>query len=292
MAKARDIAEQIAEKDARSLAPAEARPGREEKEAPGRRAAPGRPDAPHQLFLPGNPPDDQRAVTPSEEREGESTMVSVDLQGKTALITGGTKGIGLASALALAEAGAQVFLTYKWGSADLDEGGGGVRQRAAPCARCSSKRTPLRRRTPCTLMDELSASAEKIDIFISNVSFALRTLTLADYKKRSLFKTLEYSTWPLIDYTRRIKEKFGSYPKYVLAISSDGPDHFYPGLRLRCRLEGPPGVLFAVPFRSPPRRGIACQRPAVRHREHRFFPGDLRRGVFPVHGPPGNLPRA
>ena len=48
-------------------------------------------------------------------------MVSVDLRGKTALITGGTKGIGLASALALAEAGAQVSLTFKWGSADQEK---------------------------------------------------------------------------------------------------------------------------------------------------------------------------
>jgi enoyl-[acyl-carrier-protein] reductase (NADH) len=79
------------------------------------------------------------------------------------------------------------------------------------------------------LMEELAKATKSIDIFISNVSFSLRTLTLADYKKRSLFKTLEYSTWPLIDYTRRIRQRFGSSPKYVLAISSDGPDHYYPG---------------------------------------------------------------
>jgi len=155
-------------------------------------------------------------------------MVGVDLRGKTALITGGTKGIGLASALALAEAGAQVFLTYKWGSADREKVAGEFEARGALRpefyeADASDEQDTSR------LMEKLSAAAGKIDIFISNVSFALRTLSLADYKKRSLFKTLEYSTWPLIDYTRRIKERFGSYPKYVLAISSDGPDHFYPG---------------------------------------------------------------
>jgi NAD(P)-dependent dehydrogenase (short-subunit alcohol dehydrogenase family) len=155
-------------------------------------------------------------------------MVGIDLQGKTALITGGTKGIGLASAFALAEAGAQVFLTYKWGSADPEQ-----------VAREFEARGALRpvffeadaadEGDTARLMEGLSGSAKTIDIFISNVSFALRTLTLADYKKRSLFKTLEYSTWPLVDYTRRIKEKFGRYPKHVLAISSDGPDHYYPG---------------------------------------------------------------
>ena len=155
-------------------------------------------------------------------------MVGVDLQGKTALTTGGTRGIGLASARALAEAGAQVLLTYKWGSADLEsvakefESSGLPRPRFYEADAASEEDT-------ARLMEEISPAAGKVDIFISNVSFALRTLSLADYKKRSLFKTLEYSTWPLIDYTRRIKEKFGRYPRYVLGISSDGPDHFYPG---------------------------------------------------------------
>jgi NAD(P)-dependent dehydrogenase (short-subunit alcohol dehydrogenase family) len=155
-------------------------------------------------------------------------MVSVDLRGKTALITGGTQGIGLASALALAEAGAQVFMTYKWGSADLEKVAGEFKARGAPrpvfCQADVAEEQDTGR-----LMEELAAAARKIDIFISNVSFALRTPDLKDYKKRSLFKTLEYSTWPLIDYTRSIKERFGGFPKYVLGISSDGPDHFYPG---------------------------------------------------------------
>ena len=74
-------------------------------------------------------------------------MVGVDLRGKTALITGGTKGIGLASALALAEAGAQVYLTYKWGSADLEKVAESSR-RAAPRARGSTRPMRPRRRTP------------------------------------------------------------------------------------------------------------------------------------------------
>ena len=155
-------------------------------------------------------------------------MIGVDLRGKSALITGGTKGIGLASALALAEAGAQLYLTYKWGSADLDkvaaefEARGALRPGFFEADAAEEKDT-------VRLMEELAAVSAKIDIFVSNVSFALRTPALADYRKRSLFKTLEYSTWPLIDYTRKIKDRFGSYPKHVLAISSDGPDHFYPG---------------------------------------------------------------
>lgn len=155
-------------------------------------------------------------------------MFGVDLKGKTALITGGTKGIGLASALALAQAGAQLYLTYKWGSADLEEVAADFEKRGALRPGLFEADAAEEQDT-ARLMEELAAVTGKIDIFVSNVSFALRTLTLADYKKRSLFKTLEYSTWPLVDYTRKIRDRFGSYPKYVLAISSDGPDHFYPG---------------------------------------------------------------
>jgi NAD(P)-dependent dehydrogenase (short-subunit alcohol dehydrogenase family) len=156
-------------------------------------------------------------------------MVSVDLRGKSALITGGTKGIGLASALALAEAGARVFLTYKWGSVDLAELAGRFAALGAPAPGFHQADAAVEQDTE-RLMEELAASgARGIDIFVSNVSFSLRTPGLEDYKKRSLFKTLEYSTWPLIDYTRRLKARFGRYPRYVLGISSDGPDHFYRG---------------------------------------------------------------
>jgi NAD(P)-dependent dehydrogenase (short-subunit alcohol dehydrogenase family) len=155
-------------------------------------------------------------------------MVGVDLQGKTALITGGTKGIGLASALSLAEAGARIFLTYKWGSADLDQVAKRFEALGASAPGFYQADAAAEEDTG-RLMEELAGTAQRIDILVSNVSFALRTPGLEDYKKRSLFKTLEYSTWPLIDYTRRIKARFGAYPRYILAISSDGPDHFYRG---------------------------------------------------------------
>ncbi|MGA2613906.1 MAG: SDR family oxidoreductase [Spirochaetia bacterium] len=155
-------------------------------------------------------------------------MVAVDLRGKTALITGGTRGIGLASALALAEAGAQVFLTYKWGSAGLDEVAELFTRAGALRPGFFQADASVEEDTD-RLMAELAGTAQKIDVFISNVSFALRTNSLEDYRKRSLFKTLEYSTWPLVDYTRRIKARFGSYPRYILGISSDGPDHYYRG---------------------------------------------------------------
>ncbi len=155
-------------------------------------------------------------------------MISIDLSDKTVLITGGTKGIGLAAALKFAEAGAKLILTYRWGSADPEE----VYQRFAALG----ARKPVLCQADVSveedtdnLMAEIAKTESRVDIFINNVGFSMRTMSLDEYKKRSLYKTFDYSSWPLIDYTRKIKEYFGSYPGHIVAISSDGPDHFYTG---------------------------------------------------------------
>src|ERR671913_2277174 len=44
-----------------------------------------------------------------------------DFSGRAVLVTGGTRGIGLATGLAFGRLGADVTLTYKWGSADEDD---------------------------------------------------------------------------------------------------------------------------------------------------------------------------
>lgn len=155
-------------------------------------------------------------------------MVAVNLSGRCALITGGTKGIGLAAGMELGRAGARVFATYKWGSADLDD----IKRRFA----AADAPEPVFIRADVSVeedtaavMAELEKHTERIDIFISNVGFSMRTPELADYRRRSLYKTLDYSTWPLIDYTLSIYRTFGTYPRHILAISSDGPDHYYRG---------------------------------------------------------------
>ncbi len=156
-------------------------------------------------------------------------MIQIDLSGKSVLITGGTKGIGLASAMKLAKAGAATYLTYKWGSVDLDElsdkfmdEGASVRPVFIQADVSVPEDTKL-------VMETIKQKEDKLHMFISNVGFAQSPKSLEDYKKRSLYKTLDYSTWPLVDYTQSAKKTFGVYPDRVIAISSDGPDHFYKG---------------------------------------------------------------
>src|SRR6202040_1520779 len=70
------------------------------------------------------------------------TMIMVSLTGKTALITGASRGIGRASALALAKAGAQVLVHYGRGAkeaeavvAEIRKAGGRANTVAADLAR-------------------------------------------------------------------------------------------------------------------------------------------------------------
>lgn len=155
-------------------------------------------------------------------------MITLDFTGKTVLVTGGTKGIGLSAARMFAQAGAQTVITYKWGSADMDAIARDFGSLGAPAPLFVQADVSVDEDTD-KVMDEIAKISGGVDIFISNVGYAATMRSLDDYKKRSLFKTLEYSTWPMVEYSRRMKAKFGRYPSKIVGISSDGPDHFYTG---------------------------------------------------------------
>ncbi len=155
-------------------------------------------------------------------------MLTIDMTEKNVLITGGTRGIGRAIAEAFASSGARVVCTHRWGS--INE--------AEMCEAFTSRgwQEPLivEADVSCEadtrkLLDGLAGSMRSIDVFVSSAGCAQKTDTLEQYKKKSFYKTLDYSTWPLVAYTRAIREVFGAYPSYILAISSDGPDHYYTG---------------------------------------------------------------
>lgn len=155
-------------------------------------------------------------------------MYPIDLRDKTALITGGTRGIGLGCARALACAGARCVLTYKWGSADLSALAEEFEGLGAPPPLFAAADVSQRADTKA-LMETIAESASGIDIFVSNVAFAARTPTFGDYRKRSFFTSLEYSAWPLVEYLEVMDEAFGRLPRHVVAISSDGMERSYPG---------------------------------------------------------------
>ncbi len=151
-----------------------------------------------------------------------------DLAGQTALITGGTAGVGLATGLALGKAGARCWLTYRWGSADPEE----VRVRFAEAGAPEPVLVQAdvgSAEDTTALLERLREEAGRVDIFISNAANAVVVKGLEDWTLRGLQQSVRYSVWPTVGITLALRETFGKPPRYVVAMSSDGPDHHAPG---------------------------------------------------------------
>lgn len=146
-------------------------------------------------------------------------------RGKAVLITGGTAGIGLATALAFAKHGADCWLTYRFGSADEDEVKKQFAALGAPEPRIVQADVSRDDDTDA-LLAEMKKVYEHVEVFVANVSAALVVRSVDDYDKRGLMKSIEASAWPMVEYTRRIKQTFGRWPRYVIGQSSTGPDSF------------------------------------------------------------------
>jgi len=154
--------------------------------------------------------------------------VRPDLAGRVALITGGTAGVGLATGLALGAAGATCWLTYRWGSADPDD----VRARFAEVGAPE----PVLVQSDVgsaedheALVAQMREQVEHVDIFVSNAANAVVIRDLEDWSLRGLQQSVRYSVWPTIGLTLALRDAFGAPPRYVIAMSSDGPDHYTAG---------------------------------------------------------------
>jgi len=154
--------------------------------------------------------------------------MKLSFEGKTVLITGGTAGIGLATALAFAERGAQCWLTYRWGSADEASLAEQFAAVGAPAPRLVQADVGSEEDL-AALMAEMKEATDRVHIFISNASGALRVQSLDDYTEKALLKSMHYSTWPTVSYPKAIHATFGSWPRYIVAMSSTGPDHYAHG---------------------------------------------------------------
>ena len=150
-----------------------------------------------------------------------------DFAGKAVLITGGTRGIGLATGLSFARQGADTYLTYRWGSADEAE----LRELFAR----ENLAQPVLIEADAGQEDEMHKALaqiqqrhDRIDVFISNVCVSMLGGDLESHESRSMIRSLEYSSFPFVAYLLAMKKRFGSYPSYALATSSEGPDRYLP----------------------------------------------------------------
>lgn len=142
---------------------------------------------------------------------------------RTVLVTGGTRGLGRAVGLAFARTGARVVLTHRWGSADPSELAAAFESEGASAPEVVAADVADPDDTGA-LLDHIGGP---LDVFVSNVTVVGRgdgTLS-----PRDLRRSLDYSAWPLLRYVEAMEERLGSAPPYVVAMSSDGAERFYPG---------------------------------------------------------------
>jgi NAD(P)-dependent dehydrogenase (short-subunit alcohol dehydrogenase family) len=145
---------------------------------------------------------------------------------KAVLITGGTMGIGLATGLAFAREGAHCILTYRWGSTEESEvlrhfeAENLIPPMLVQADVANSDDT-------AALMEQIERRHDRIEVFVSNVAFAQVVKGLDNYNMRALSRSLEYTAWPMVEYTRKIRDVFGMHPRYIVGLSSGGVDQMY-----------------------------------------------------------------
>ena len=148
--------------------------------------------------------------------------------GKVVLVTGGTRGLGLATASAFAAHGAQLVLTHAWGSADEDAVCQAiVRAGGPPPLIVQADASRSEDTTPLAAM--VRERFGKVDAFVSNAAVSLVVNGLEDYTERGFLKSMRGGGWPTFDYLMALRQACGVYPRYVVVMSSDGPDRFTPG---------------------------------------------------------------
>ncbi len=160
--------------------------------------------------------------------ESLTAMFPNQLRGKAVLITGGTDGIGLACGVAFGRLGADVYLTYRWGTRSQEEIEEVFRAAGAGVPTLLEADVSNDEDT-AALFERIAQRHQHLEVFVSNVSFAHVSKGVDDLSRKALQRSLSYSAWPLVAYMQQSYATFSKYPRYVVGMSSRGPDYFLPG---------------------------------------------------------------
>jgi NAD(P)-dependent dehydrogenase (short-subunit alcohol dehydrogenase family) len=154
--------------------------------------------------------------------------VTIDFRQSAVLVTGGTRGVGRAIGMEFSRAGATVVLTHRWGSVSEAELIDEFRREnlAAPVVIESDVSDPDATRA---VMAEIVRLQVPLRAIVSNVAFAKTVDDIEDLNRRSLEISLRYSTWPIFELPAAARHALGRYPRYLVAVSTDGGSVCHPG---------------------------------------------------------------
>ncbi len=146
----------------------------------------------------------------------------IDLTGRTALVTGGSRGIGRACALRLAEAGADIVINYVTSSGRGRRGGRA--HSGAWAATCAVIKADVSERDDIeSMMEFVDEKFGKLDILVSNAATGGFRPMLAITQKNfeSTMKTNVMALIHLVQASIRLLQRAEGRAK-VVAISSHG----------------------------------------------------------------------
>jgi NAD(P)-dependent dehydrogenase (short-subunit alcohol dehydrogenase family) len=154
-------------------------------------------------------------------------MTSLDLSGRTAIITGASRGIGLAIAQRLAEAGANVVLTSRK-QESADAAAAQVDGTALGVAAHAVDEDAARRCVDLTL-DRFGS----VDILVNNAGTNPAFGPLVEQDHARFAKIFDVNLWaPLLWTSLAVKSWMGEHGGAVVNTSSVGGMHFAPNLGL------------------------------------------------------------